>query len=81
VARGLHLREYSARDLRRLLEQAGFSSVRFYAGARQLTVPVPWALLAGVERLLEALPARLRRGIAGAAPIRALLGVRLAAFK
>lgn len=81
VARGLHLREYSARDLRALLREAGFSAVRFYAGARGFWVRIPETLLYGAEKALEMLPARLRRRVARASPLRAFLGLRLAAIK
>lgn len=81
VATGFHLREYAARDLRDLLTAAGFSRVQFFAGARGRFVRCPGWLLFAVERLLGALPHRLRRALADRAPMRALLGVRLAAFK
>ena len=81
VATGLHLREYGARELRALLLDAGFSRVRFYAGGRGRMAPVPYAAVAAFESLLESLPSRLRRRIAGSAPARALLGLRMAAVK
>jgi SAM-dependent methyltransferase len=81
VATGLHLREYSARELRRLLLEAGFRKVRFYAGGRGRFVRCPYAPLAALESLLEPLPWRLRRRLAGAAPARGLLGLRVAAIK
>ena len=81
VSSGLHLREYSARDLKELLMAAGFSDVHFFAGARGRFVRCPGWLLFGVERILDALPHRLRRALADRSPMRALLGVRLAAFK
>ena len=81
VATGFHLREYAARDLRDLLMAAGFRRVHFFAGARGRFVRCPGWLLFAVERLLGALPHRLRRALADRAPMRALLGVRLAAFK
>jgi SAM-dependent methyltransferase len=81
VATGLHLREYSAGELRAILKRAGFRRLRFYAGARGLYLRVPYALVAAAEGLLEALPHRLRRRIAGWLPMRALLGVRVSAQK
>ena len=80
-ATGLHLREYSAGELRALMREAGFREVRFFAGARGRYVRVPYAVLALAESVLEALPARLRKAIAGSAPARALLGLRVAAVK
>jgi SAM-dependent methyltransferase len=81
VATGFHLREYAARDLRGLLAAAGFRQVHFFAGARGRFVRCPRGIIFGVERLLDALPHRLRRALADRAPMRALLGVRHAAFK
>jgi hypothetical protein len=81
VAAGLHLREYGARDLRALLEGAGFARVRFYAGARGLYVRFPFALIRAFEAALEALPGALRLRIASFAPLRALLGLRVLAEK
>ena len=81
VATGFHLREYAARDLRDLLAATGFRQIYFYAGARGRFVRCPGWVIFAVERLLDALPHRLRRALADRAPMRALLGVRLAAFK
>jgi SAM-dependent methyltransferase len=81
VARGLHLREYTARELRRLALEAGFSEVRFYAGGRGRFARLPYAPLALLEALLEALPCRLRKRLADNPPARAVLGLRVAAVK
>ena len=81
VATGLHLREYSARELRALLLDAGLSRVRFSAGGRGRMAPVPYAAVAAFESLLESLPRRLRKRLARSAPARALLGLRVAAIK
>lgn len=81
VASGFHLREYSARELRQLMLAVGFRKVRFYAGARGWYVRCPFALIALVEAALERLPIRLRRRVADIAPMRALLGLRVAAIK
>jgi SAM-dependent methyltransferase len=81
VATGLHLREYSATEIRRILLAAGFSRVRFYAGARGHFVEVPFALLRAFEALLESLPFGLRKKLADNGPARALLGVRVGATK
>jgi SAM-dependent methyltransferase len=80
-ATGLHLNEYSAREIRSLLRAAGFSAVRFYAGARGVFIPVPYAVLALVEAVLEKLPYRLTKLLADTGPLRALLGLRVAATK
>lgn len=81
VATGLHLREYSAREIRALLREAGFRTVRFYAGARGVFTEVPYWLVAAAETLLARLPYRVRKRIADTPPMRALLGLRVAAVK
>jgi SAM-dependent methyltransferase len=80
-AKGLHLREYSARELRAHFREAGFRRLRFFAGARGWYLPVPYALIALAEAFFAALPARVRKALAGLPPARALLGVRVAAVK
>jgi SAM-dependent methyltransferase len=80
-ARGFHLREYSLRELCAILRAAGFTKVRTYVGARGLFLRFPRVPLEALEALLELLPARARRRIAGARPMRALLGLRVAAVK
>jgi SAM-dependent methyltransferase len=81
VATGLHLREYTAQELRRLLLGAGFSEVRFYAGGRGRFTRCPYAAVAAFEALLAPLPHALRRRLADNAPARALLGLRVAAIR
>jgi SAM-dependent methyltransferase len=80
-ATGLHLREYSARELRTMLHQVGFRKVSFYAGARGTFMRVPYALIAFAESVLGRLPYRIRKLLADNAPMRALLGVRVGATK
>ena len=75
VATGLHLKEYCSRELRAVLLQAGFRSVRFYAGARGFYTRVPGLLLAGFESFLKTLPYRLRKRLADNPPARAFLGL------
>jgi SAM-dependent methyltransferase len=81
VATGLHLREYAAHELRRLLLEVAFSEVRFHAGGRGRFVRCPYAAVALFEALLERLPQRLRKRLADNPPARALLGLRIAAMK
>lgn len=81
VATGLHLKEYSAGELRRLFLDHGFAAVHFYAGARGRFVRMPYAAIAALEAVLEALPHRWRRGLRKFAPLRAVLGVRALAIK
>jgi SAM-dependent methyltransferase len=79
--RGFHLREYSVHEVRRMLRAAGFSRVRAYIGGRGWYVRCPLLPIVALEHALGALPVRLRRRIADHKPMRALLGVRVAAIK
>jgi SAM-dependent methyltransferase len=81
VARGFHLREYTLGEVRRIFAQAGFPRTHVYVGARGWFLRLPGALLEGLEALLGALPARLRRRVADTQGLRALLGLRVAAIK
>jgi methyltransferase family protein len=81
VATGLHLKEYSARELVRLLRGAGFRAVHFYAGARGRLVRVPYLVIRAAEAALGLLPYRLRKPLASFAPMRALLGLYAVALK
>jgi hypothetical protein len=79
--RGFHLREYSVRELAGILREAGFGRMRAYVGARGWFVRFPRILLEALELALGLLPAKARRRIAGTKPMRALLGIRIAAVK
>jgi SAM-dependent methyltransferase len=81
VPRGMHLREYGAQELRALLLGCGFSAVHFFAGARGVYTRVPYAQVRALELALAPLPYGLRRRIAGLAPLRAALGLRVMAVK
>ena len=81
VARGFHLREYTVFEVKRVLRDAGFSRVKAFVGARGWFLPCPVWLIEAAERVLDALPAAMRRRIADNKLMRALLGVRVAAIK
>jgi hypothetical protein len=81
IATGFHLREYTAREMRQLLIGAGFADVRFYAPACGRFLRCPYRVIAVLESALGAMPYALRKRIAGTRPMRALLGLRVAASK
>ena len=80
-ARGFHLREYSLRDIVAVLRESGFGRIRAYVGARGFFMRFPRILLEALEVALETLPVHLRRRLAGTKPMRAILGLRVAAVK
>jgi SAM-dependent methyltransferase len=75
VAEGLHLKEYTVRELRRALKQAGYSKVLCYAGGKGIYVRVPafWPII--VEFKLSLCPRFMRRFFASCLPVKALLGI------
>lgn len=81
VATGLHLKEYSARELRALFRAAGFRRLRFYSGARGRYVRMPYPAIRAAELVLGILPQRLRKALARVAPVRAFLGLYAQAIK
>ena len=81
IATGFHLREYAARDIRRLFAGAGFAELRFYARVRGRYLRIPYVAIAALESVLGALPRSLRKPLLDTAPMRALLELRIAAIK
>lgn len=80
-ARGLHLKEYSARELLSLFLEAGFMSVQFLVGARGRYAAAPYPLVAALERAMGGLPRPVRRMAQEVRIVRGLLGLRVLACK
>jgi SAM-dependent methyltransferase len=81
VATGFHLREYTTGELRRLFLRSGFDRLQVRIGGGRTFAPCPVLPILALEGLLAALPAAARRSLGSRKPMRALLGVRLAAHK
>lgn len=81
VAQGFHLREYTAGDLAKLVRGLGFRRVRVGVPLRGRMLLLPLMPFAIFERVLEALPSRLRLPLARSRAVRGVLGVRLLATK
>lgn len=79
--RGFHLKEYTLSELCALFARAGFPRTHVYAGARGRFVRCPGGFVRMAERALMAMPAAVRRRLADSKPVRALLGLRVAAIK
>lgn len=75
VAEGLHLKEYTVRELRRALKHAGYSKILCYAGGKGVYIRVPafWPMI--VELKLSLCPRIMRRFFASCLPFKALLGI------
>jgi len=80
-ARGFHLKEYTVRELRRILADAGFPKTHVYVGARGWFMRAPAFLVEALEATLLALPPKPRRRLGDMKVLRALLGVRVAGIK
>jgi SAM-dependent methyltransferase len=80
-ARGFHLREYTLQEIGRMFAQAGFARQQAWIGARGLFMRCPRLALESLEGALDRLAPATRRRIADTRPMRALLGVRVAATK
>lgn len=78
-ATGLHLREYTVAELRRILLDAGFRKTEIYFPSRHLRIPA--SPVATLESALKHLPARSRRSFASQSVLRAMLGIRMVATK
>jgi SAM-dependent methyltransferase len=78
-ATGLHLHEYTVRELRRILLEAGFRNAQLYIPSHHLLIPS--APVATLESALEHLPSRSRRSFGSQGVLRAMLGIRMVATK
>lgn len=75
TAEGLHLKEYTVRELSVLLRATGFSRIRCYAGGKGVYLRVPLVLSLGTETVLSMIPHAGRRVLVSLLPIKALLGI------
>lgn len=80
-AEGLHLKEYTVRELRRALKHAGYSKITHYAGGKGIYLKVPAWLPLLVEFKLRLVPHFARRLIASFLPLKAILGIILVGKK
>ncbi len=81
VATGLHLKEYTLRELARQFTQAGFRRAVPYVQFRRCYARIPLRALMAFESLIERLPPRARKRIGAARGIRNLLFIRIAATR
>jgi SAM-dependent methyltransferase len=74
-ARGLHLREYDYRALRRLGLAAGFRRVEFHALVKGVALRLPFNVAAPLEWLLDRLPHGVRGRLARLRPLQVAMGI------
>ena len=81
LAKGLHLKEYTAGEIDGLLAEAGFRRRYYYLKIKSTYVRLPRRLVQCLEVLLGLMPNSLAARLGRCRPVRALLGIRVAAFK
>jgi SAM-dependent methyltransferase len=81
VARGFHLKEYTASELEALFHAVGFRRVEAYPRFRGRYIRMPLALITGFERVFGLLPYAIRKRIGRKPIIHNLLQVSLRATK
>jgi SAM-dependent methyltransferase len=82
TATGLHLKEYTARELSRLFYRVGFRSLQIILGGHGRFVWLPAELFSPVERAAAAIPLAQRRRWFNRAPLTAFFGdIRLIGAK
>jgi SAM-dependent methyltransferase len=84
IATGLHLREYSTRELTTLFRRAGFSRLRVRPagmGGKGPNACLPPALPIAFERAIEAIPATIRKKATANDYLQGLLGIWMVATK
>jgi SAM-dependent methyltransferase len=80
-ARGLHLKEYTLKDLVKLFSSVGFKNIKAYVGARGRYIRFPiWPIML-LESVLLRLPYKIRIKIARFSIMRPLLGIKLVGEK
>jgi SAM-dependent methyltransferase len=79
VATGLHLHEYTVRELDELLKKVGFTRTQVVLPVGNVRIPL-WIVTA-LEATLSILPGPLARKIAYFRPMRGFLGIRILARK
>ena len=81
VACGFHLKEYTYSELAVLFRRIGFRQLAPYAEFRLRYIRIPLSVLVAFEWVLERLPHRVARWIAGLRGIRKVLFISLVATK
>lgn len=81
VAQGLHLKEYTVREMRDALQKSGFKKIDAFAGGKGIYLHVPLWLPLLTEWKLRLLPTSIRRRIASFLPVKAILGIIIVGTK
>ena len=81
VAKGLHLKEYTARELTNLFRNIGFGKIMLYSSVRGRFLRVPVALIITLERLLEMVPEAWRAKLARTRIVTNLIDIKLVGVK
>ena len=81
ISKGLHLKEYTNRELFHLFKYSGFSRIEFIMKIKKRSIVLPsWAVIS-IEILVEIFPYGLRKFISSSKVFRALLGIIIVGTK
>jgi SAM-dependent methyltransferase len=81
VATGLHLREYTASELARLMRCAGFERAEAWATRKGFSLRAPWAAVRATEGAVALLPGKARTRVGRKLPLRVVLGCYVVGVK
>lgn len=81
VSEGFHLKEYSWKELKSLLQLVGFRRFKLYAGGLGWYVRIPECVMIISEWMLQKLPRPLWRWLSRTLIFKAILGINVVAYK
>jgi SAM-dependent methyltransferase len=81
VSAGLHLKEYTIKELSALFREIGFSKVHLYAGGKGWYFRCPLWMSAFLERVLAYFRPNCRKSLARFIPVKAILGINMVGVK
>ncbi|MBI3169140.1 MAG: class I SAM-dependent methyltransferase [Chloroflexi bacterium] len=80
-ATGLHLKEYTIRELSRIFRKVGFRKLRVLARIKKINFIFPASLVIIMEGLIDILPYKQKKRVAYINPIFTMLGIKLIGTK
>lgn len=81
VAEGFHLKEYSWKELKALLQSVGFKQFTLYAGGLGWYARVPESIVLSLEWMLQKMPRPVWRALSRTLFCKAILGINVVASK
>lgn len=81
VATGLHLKEYTVKELSQIFRKVGFKNIKILARIKKINFLFPAWLVSSMESLIDLLPYRQMRKVAYINPIFTILGIKIIGTK